>query len=115
MKNKHLYVTIATILLCSIGYSQQNPPDPVAGIPVNYKEEKVGTYTLPDPLTMNNGKKVTSAETWVKKRRPEIFKMYQEIQFGKAPGKPADMHFDVFDKGTPVFNGTAIRKQVTVY
>jgi hypothetical protein len=115
MKNKHLYVTIATILLGSIGYSQQKPPDTVAGIPVNYKEDKVGTYTLPDPLTLNNGKKVTSAKMWVQQRRPEIFKMYQEIQFGKAPGKPADIKFDVFDKGTPEFNGMAIRKQVTVY
>ena len=115
MNYNRLYLTIATILLYSIGYSQQKPPDTVAGIPVNYNEAKVGTYTLPDPLTMNDGKKVTSADEWVKKRRPEIFNMYQEIQFGKAPGKPADMHFDVFDKGTPVFSGSAIRKQVTVY
>ena len=33
-------------------------PDVVAGIPVNYDEAKVGTYTLPDPLTLNNGKPV---------------------------------------------------------
>ncbi len=115
MNSKHLYLTITAILAGSLVFSQQKPPDTVAGIPVNYKEEKVGTYTLPDPLTLNNGKKVTSTSMWVKQRRPEIFKMYQEIQFGKAPGKPADLKFNVFDKGTPVFNGTAIRKQVTVY
>jgi len=115
MNYKHLYLTIATTLVYSLGFSQQKPPDTVAGIPVNYKEEKVGTYTLPDPLTMNNGKKVTSAGMWMKERRPEIFNMYQQIQFGKAPGKPAELKFDVFDKGTPVFSGAAIRKQVTVY
>src|SRR5690606_25015254 len=38
-----------------------------------------------------------------------------ENQFGKAPGRPAEMHFDVFDKGTPAFGGTAVRKQVTIY
>ena len=42
-------------------------------------------------------------------------KLVEENQFGIAPGKPADMHFKVFDKGTPVFEGKAIRKQVTVY
>jgi hypothetical protein len=41
--------------------------------------------------------------------------MFQEIQFGKAPGKPAHLSFNVFDSGTPAFNGSAIRKQVTVY
>lgn len=113
--NKCFCLTIAITLACSLVYSQQKPPDTVAGIPVNYNEAKAGTYTLPDPLTMNDGKKVTSADEWMKKRRPEILRMYQEIQFGKAPGKPASLHFDVFDKGTPVFSGSAIRKQVTVY
>ncbi|HEV3146728.1 MAG TPA: hypothetical protein VGZ47_22770 [Gemmataceae bacterium] len=34
-------------------------------------------YTLPDPLVLSNGQKVTSPEIWVKKRRPEILKFYQ--------------------------------------
>ena len=87
----------------------------MAGIPVNYVETKVGTYTLPDPLTLNNGRKVTDAGAWMSQRRAEIVKLFEEYQFGKAPGKPAGLKFNVFDPGTSVFNGTAIRKQVTVY
>jgi hypothetical protein len=86
----------------------------VAGIPVNYDEANVGTYTLPDPLTLQNGKKVTDTKTWIEKRRPEIVKLFEENQFGKAPAKPA-LSFNVFDKGTPVFDGKAIRKQITIY
>jgi hypothetical protein len=103
------------IIIASAAYSQKPPPDTVAGIPVNYKEENVGSYTLPDPLTSKDGQKITSAEAWKKKRRPEVFRLFEEYQFGKAPGKPKDLKFVTFDKGTPVFNGTAIRKQVTVY
>lgn len=95
--------------------TQQAPPDVVAGIPVNYDEENTGTYTLPDPLTMKNGRKVKDSTTWINKRRPEILKMIEDIQFGKAPAKPADIKFDVFDKGTPVYNGAVIRKQVTIH
>jgi hypothetical protein len=91
------------------------PPALVAGIPVNYDEDKVGNYTLPDVLTMQNGKKVTDKQSWLSKRRPEIVKLFEENQFGLMPGKPADMHFNVFDKGTTVFDGGAVRKQVTVY
>ncbi|MES2276457.1 MAG: acetylxylan esterase [Bacteroidota bacterium] len=91
------------------------PPTLVAGIPVNYDEAKVGNYTLPDVLTMQNGTKVTDKQTWLNKRRPEIVKLFEENQYGKMPGKPADMHFNVFDKATPVFGGSTIRKQVTVY
>ena len=99
-------------------YSQNTTKPPaavVAGIPVNYDESLVGTYTLPDPLILENGKKVKDVNTWMKKRRPEILRLFEENQFGKAPSKPADMSFNVFDKGTPAFGGKAIRKQVTVY
>lgn len=101
-------------------FSQVTPPAKplatiVAGIPVNYDEDKVGTYTLPDVLKLNNGKQVTDAKTWTSQRRPEIVKLFENYQYGNMPAKPAGLHFNVFDKGTPVFNGSAIRKQVTVY
>ncbi|MDN3689151.1 glucuronyl esterase domain-containing protein [Cyclobacterium jeungdonense] len=93
----------------------QKGPDLVAGIPVNYDEEKVGTYTLPDPLTKSNGEKVSNSEDWTKNRRPEIVRIFEQEQFGSVPGKPSEMRFDVFDKGTPAFSGKAIRKQVRIY
>ena len=91
------------------------PPAVVAGIPVNYDEAKVGTYQLPDPLLLANGKPVRDPHTWYKKRRPQIVKLFEENQYGRAPGRPAGMSFDVFDKGTPAFGRKAIRKQVTIY
>lgn len=89
-------------------------PNEVAGIPVNYDEAKVGTYTLPDPLTLNNGKPVRDAKTWRSRRRPEIEEMFLTQQFGRDPGRPADEAFEVTDSGTPALNGKAIRKQVTI-
>lgn len=89
-------------------------PDVVAGIPVNYDEARAAGYTLPDPLVMADGKPVKDAKTWTTKRRPEIIKAFEEQQFGRVPGKPAGLRFDVFDKGTPALDGTAIRKQVTI-
>lgn len=91
------------------------PDEEVAGIPVNYTEAKVGVAPLPDPLTLANGEKVADARTWVEKRRPEILALLEENQYGRVPGRPADMTFDVFDAGTPAFDGKALRKQVTIY
>jgi hypothetical protein len=95
--------------------TQNAPRSEVAGIPVNYDEARVGSYTLPDPLMLSNGKPVRDAQTWYKKRRPEIVRLFEENQFGRSPGRPAGMSFDIFDKGTPAFEGKAIRRQVTVY
>ena len=84
-------------------HSQTAPPTPkpspdvVAGIPVNYDEAKVGTYSLPDPLRLNNGKPVHDARTWYSKRRPEIVEMFETQQYGRAPGRPADESFEMVD------------------
>lgn len=109
-------VILLTILVLKAEAQGQKPAnDVVAGIPVNYDESKAGTYTLPDPLVMANGRKVKNARQWFKKRRPEIVALFEEHQYGKVPPRPADLSFNVFDKGTPALNGAAIRKQVTVY
>lgn len=90
-------------------------PDVVADIPVNYDEAKVGTYSLPDALTLNNGKRVKDARTWWSKRRPEIVSLFETQQFGRAPARPAGESFEVFDPGTPALDNKAIRKQVRIY
>lgn len=92
-----------------------NKPEDVAGIPVNYDESKVGTYTLAAPLVMADGKRVRDAQTWMTKRRPEIVKLFETQQYGIAPGRPADESFEVFDGGTPALDGKAVRKQVVIY
>ena len=95
--------------------AKKAPPSEVAGIPVNYDEAKVGTYTLPDPLVLANRKPVKDVKTWNEQRRPELVRLFEENEYGRAPGRPASMSFDVFDKGTPALDGKATRRQVTVY
>ena len=99
----------------AMAQADRPPAAVVAGIPVNYDEARVGTYTLPDPLLLANGKPVRDAKTWNEKRRAEIVSLFEENQYGRAPGRPAAMSFDVFDKGTPALEGKAIRRQVTIY
>ncbi|MGK6352335.1 glucuronyl esterase domain-containing protein [Parapedobacter sp. DT-150] len=115
---KSLIKAVLSLLMLfayGVSYSQPDPNQRVAGIPVNYDEAKAGVYTLPDPLTMENGRKVTSKAAWINQRRPEIHRLFETTQFGKTPPKPARLSFNVFDAGTPVFGGKAIRKQVTIY
>ena len=41
--------------------------------------------------------------------------MIESTQFGRAPGRPSRVTIDAFDTGTPAFDGTAIRRQTTLY
>jgi hypothetical protein len=52
----------------------------------NYDPAKANPYPdLPDPLTLKNGKKVTTAEMWWKLRRPEIVEDFEREIYGRVP------------------------------
>ena len=40
---------------------------------------------LPDVLTLNNGKKVTSSDIWWKQRRPELIEAFEREMYGRLP------------------------------
>ena len=60
------------IVLALIGFLLQSKNVSAQPKGYNYDESKVPKYSLPDPLTLLSGRKVTDAETWKSKRRPEI-------------------------------------------
>ncbi len=78
----------------------------------NYDEAKVGDYTLPDPLVMQNGQPVRDAEAWFKSRRPEILKLYESEIFGRVPERAPKMKFEVSKTDTNALNGSAVRKDI---
>jgi hypothetical protein len=79
-----------------------------------YDESKAGTFTLPDPLLLNNGQRVTDAETWFKQRRPEIYSFFENEFYGRVPPRPAAEAFDLHDNDSSALDGKAIRKQITI-
>ncbi|MEX2233213.1 MAG: acetylxylan esterase, partial [Cyclobacteriaceae bacterium] len=81
----------------------------------NYDESKVPAYTLPDPLVFSNGKKVTNAKAWTSQRRKEILELFREHVYGKSPGKPDAMRFEVRSVDRNALGGKATRKEVRVH
>jgi hypothetical protein len=64
----------------------RNGSNPQAANYANYDESKANPYpTLPDPLVLKNGKKVTSAKDWWSKRRPEIVEDFDREVYGRVP------------------------------
>ena len=51
--------------------------DPKSPYAANYDESKANPHpTLPNPLVLNDGKKVTSAKMWWAERRPLIVELF---------------------------------------
>ena len=60
--------------------------DPGSPFYANYEEAKANPFTaLPDPLRLNNGEAVTTAELWWQNRRPEIVEDFDREIYGRVP------------------------------
>jgi hypothetical protein len=80
----------------------------------NYYEEKVTPYTLPDPLKLANGEPVRDADTWFKRRRPELFQAYETEIFGRVPKNAPSVRCELIEE-VPALDGTALRKQIAMH
>jgi len=98
-----MIVFAVLILVCGAGAQE-----------ANYDEAKVPKYTLPDPLVCLDGTKVTDAATWSQKRRPEIFRLFEEHVYGRSPGRPEQMTFMTTSLSKNALEGKATRKEITV-
>jgi hypothetical protein len=84
------------------------------GHKTNYDEAKVGTYTLPDPLVLNDGEPVKDAATWFQRRRPEILELYRSTIYGRIPKNAPKAAAQVLSVDSNACNGTAVRKLVLI-
>jgi hypothetical protein len=78
----------------------------------NYDESKVGTYTLPDPLVLANGKPVRDRQTWITQRRPEILQMYETEIYGRIPAKTPAVTWKVTETDEHARDGAAVMKKI---
>jgi hypothetical protein len=82
---------------------------------VNYDESKVPKYTLPEPLLLADGTKVSDARTWRQKRRGQILRLFKGEVYGRAPGRAEGMSFVIGSVDNKALGGKATRKEISVY
>ncbi len=79
---------------------------------VVYDEALVPAYTLPDPLTCDDGTKVTDVSTWRRVRRPQIRALFETHVYGRTPSEQVAAGHEVVDEDPRALNGRAVRRQV---
>ena len=63
-----------------------DPNHPNAPNAVNYRESKANPYPhLPNPLILNNGKKIATPAIWWNRRRPQIVRDFTHDVYGRIP------------------------------
>lgn len=78
-----------------------NPSDANAA---NSDEAKASPYkVLPDPLVLNNGKKVTTPNVWWQQRRPEIVELFDREIYGRVPAITPSVRWEVVEVRDAVY------------
>lgn len=102
-------VSFLTMLLTATTLAAQVPKG------FNDDEAKVPAYTLPDPLVGVDGSKVATSAQWKNKRRPELLKLFAELEYGKTPGGAiSGTKYTVGKVDENALGGAAIRKEIVV-
>lgn len=69
---------------------------PTAPNAANYDEALANPYPkLPDPLVLDSGKPVTSADAWWKQRRPELVELFDREVYGRVPKDVPQVRWEV--------------------
>ena len=79
----------------------------------NYDEGMVAPYTLEDPLTFADGRKVAGAADWPA-RRQEIVDIFSREMYGQPPPAPEAVVTELKEEG-PTLAGLAIRRQYRMW
>lgn len=83
--------------------------------PRNFDESTLPAYTLPDPLTASNGKRIDTAKAWTDQRRAEVLRLFEDHVYGKTPvGRPADFRWETLSEAETL-HGKALRKIVRLH
>ncbi len=111
---KHMLFGVASICafgaLAEVGFFQDRE---VFIREPNYDESKIPAYSLEDPLTFVDGRKVKNAADWAERRR-EILGIFAKEMFGEEPPRPEAVVAELVDEKNTV-DGYAIRRQYRMW
>jgi hypothetical protein len=94
------------------GANGNNPQAPNAA---NYDESKANPYpSLPNPLLLKNGKRVTSPKMWREQRRPEIVEDFEREIYGRVPRNTPRVNWEVITATNEVKTGVRVRTKQLV-
>ncbi len=85
-----------TLDLLHISSLRRGPDgDPKSPNAANFDESKVRSYSIPDPLILKNGQRVTTAQVWWTQRRPQIVEAFDLEIFGRVPANTPKVRWEV--------------------
>ena len=112
-----LKTSVFLVMLSSGFVLFAQPPQLPANYPPGlYDEAKVPSFTLPDPLILDNGDRVADTTVWQEQRRLQILRLFETAVYGRTMvGRPREMVWELISEDRHARNDSIIAKTVTIY
>ncbi len=81
---------------------------------INYDEDKVPSFRLPELMKSASNKKIVNSKEWMEIRRPELLEIFSSQVFGRVPVTPWQTSMKVTKVDANAMNGTATFKLVEI-
>jgi hypothetical protein len=78
----------------------------------NYDESRVVPFTLPDPLAGAGGV-IRTPDQWPA-RRTQILELFRENVYGRSPGRPDRLRFELVEENPGAMAGAATLKRIAI-
>ena len=130
---KKIQLIFITVITCFLNispiYAQDSivqyftsNPDFKKRFVLKYNEAAIPGYELPDPLTADNGKRITNPDMWWRQRRPEILSLFENEMYGKTPlyanaGNELlrTLRIEILKEKSNALGGKATRREVRLH
>ena len=80
----------------------------------NYRESRVPEFTLPDPLVDDAGGPLRTPDEW-QSRRAAILEQFRGTVYGRRPGPPDSLRFELVEEDRQAMNGDATLRRVAIH
>jgi len=104
MTTRPIIIAVCALAMAAPALCQSNPDQ--------YRQPVVPAH-LPDALVFANGTPVATQAQWPK-RREELLALFTEQMYGRTPGRPPKMRFNVYNVDRHALGGKATREQVSI-
>jgi hypothetical protein len=104
--SRSLVPVLAVCSFTALALAQSAPP-------ALYDEDRVPSYTLPDPLMFSDGTPVRDTTAW-RTRRAELLDLFATHVYGKTPDRALAAQLRVTEQDPRALGGRATRRQVTL-
>ena len=101
---RFLMLVASALMMSGTAVAQTNP---------DQNRQPVMPARLPDPLVFADGTRVATPARW-EKRRKELLELFTEQMYGRMPGRPGEMRFQVEEVDRHALGGKATREQVAI-